>query len=74
MGKVYEASSLLAYAKERVSTYKKLNEELGDLMKIWKMYYTDEAVQLTAKNKQKNEDFLIGDLWESLFSTAGNLL
>lgn len=33
MGKVYEASSLLAYAKERVSTYKKLNEELGDLKK-----------------------------------------
>ncbi|MEH7468532.1 T7SS effector LXG polymorphic toxin [Priestia megaterium] len=33
MGKVYEASSLLAYAKERVSTYKKLNQELGELKK-----------------------------------------
>ncbi|MEH7000549.1 suppressor of fused domain protein [Priestia megaterium] len=74
MGKVYEASSLLAYAKERVSRYKKLNEELGDLMKIWKMYCTDEAVQLTAKNKQKNEDFfdrgLMGESlqhsWESI--------
>ncbi|MEI2362855.1 hypothetical protein [Priestia megaterium] len=51
MGKVYEASSLLAYAKERVSTYKKFNEELGELMKIWQMYCTEEAVQLTAKNK-----------------------
>lgn len=37
MGKVYEASSLLAYAKERVSTYKKLNEELGELKKHYKV-------------------------------------
>lgn len=35
MGKVYEASTLLAYAKDRVQAYKAFDEQLEALKKLF---------------------------------------